>query len=334
MSFNTSKSLAFTICSNNYLAQALTLVDSFKRNNPEIPIVICLMDKLQNVKSLFNDIQVDIIEIEDIVGDKIYDLAEIYNIIELNTAVKASVFKYFFKNYKNIENLIYLDPDIMFFGNISELLELQSYYNCILTPHITSPNNGEYGGQEEQYLMYGIFNLGFLSLTRCSDTKLFLDWWESKKYNGGASSDVSKHVYTDQLWANMAVAFFKNFFVLKNPGYNMAHWNLHERKISINNNDFYVNKEFKLVFFHFSGYKIENHDMLPYSAIKLSDRKDLKPVFDIYQKALYKNNVMIFSKYPCFYIHEKSFTKRNYQNLLNKIVLSIKKLKKQIKTNN
>ena len=41
--------LAFTICSINYLAQAQTLGQSLQKTNPDVEFVIGLVDKLKNV---------------------------------------------------------------------------------------------------------------------------------------------------------------------------------------------------------------------------------------------------------------------------------------------
>jgi hypothetical protein len=74
---------------------------------------------------------------------------------------------------------------------------------------------------------------------------------------------------------------------LRNPGYNVAHWNLHERVLSKQDN-MHVNGKFKLVFFHFSGFafddvtKISKHQ----NRFTLDSRNDLSEIF-----IEYKHNV-------------------------------------------
>src|ERR1017187_7472506 len=39
-------------------------------------------------------------------------------------------------------------------------------------------------------------------------------------------------MFVDQKWINLAPCFFENVKILKQPGCNMAFWNLHERHLS------------------------------------------------------------------------------------------------------
>lgn len=319
------KKLAFTICSNNYLSQAITLSNSFKKYNSDIRFIICLVDKKENAKQLIENFDVEILEIEEVIGEKIYDLASIYDITELNTAVKPSIFKYLFNKNEDVKSIMYYDPDIMFFNPITELAKLQDEYNVILTPHITTPNDNLYGGGDIQYIQYGVFNLGFLSLTRSDETFRFLDWWEEKLLNGGAYNNTENNLFTDQLWVNLAVAFFEKHLVFKNLGYNMAHWNLHERTINTKDNQYFVNDTYPLVFFHYSGYKLNKAEYIPYTEMELTERPDIVEIFKEYKDKLLLNKIEEFSKISCFYK-----TRINALNQKNEIPM-IKRIFKYVK---
>ncbi len=89
--------IAFTLCSNNYLAQAKTLGDSLIEHNPDYEFVIGLVDRKRD------DVDYDffrphgIIEIEEIGIPKFAELGKRYGIIELNTAVKPFLFQHLLK---------------------------------------------------------------------------------------------------------------------------------------------------------------------------------------------------------------------------------------------
>ena len=91
--------LVFTLCSVNYLAQAITLGDSLKEQNPDMNFVIGLVDKLetkeidQSKLPKFQLLEVDKINISDF-----EEMCLRYNITELNTAVKPYYFDYFLKS--------------------------------------------------------------------------------------------------------------------------------------------------------------------------------------------------------------------------------------------
>ena len=90
--------LAFTLCSINYLAQARTLGDSLKRTNPHIRFIIGLVDRL-DVAQVPEDKLPDfeLLELHRIGVDGLDQMCEHYNITELNTAVKPYFFRYFFE---------------------------------------------------------------------------------------------------------------------------------------------------------------------------------------------------------------------------------------------
>ena len=82
--------IAFTICSNNYLAQAKILCDSLLENNPNYKVVIGLCDELSDSidYSFFNNIE--IINVSKIDIFCFEEIIKKYNIIELNTSIKPS----------------------------------------------------------------------------------------------------------------------------------------------------------------------------------------------------------------------------------------------------
>ena len=89
--------IVFTICSINYLAQARTLGDSLKSTNPDILFFIGLVDILEGVSFDESFIpKYPMIEIDKIGIDRFDEMADRYDITELNTAVKPYYFTYFF----------------------------------------------------------------------------------------------------------------------------------------------------------------------------------------------------------------------------------------------
>src|SRR3989337_3690092 len=99
----------FTICSNNYLAQAKTLGDSLLKHNPGYKYEIFLVDKLAaEIDYSFFD-PYGIVPIEQVQIEGFDEMFERYNITELNTAVKPFIFNYLFSNNPSLASIIYLD---------------------------------------------------------------------------------------------------------------------------------------------------------------------------------------------------------------------------------
>lgn len=317
------KRIAFTICSNNYLAQAITLSQSFKEHNKDVRFVICLVDKKNAVENLIKDYDIEILEVEDVLKEKIYELAKIYDIVEFNTSVKPTLFKYFL-NVENYDSVIYLDPDIVVFNPLDELFKMQEDYEGIVTPHITSPSTGTFGPDDWAHLRGGIYNLGFLSLTKSIQVAKLLDWWEDKLFSGFGLNDMKNNLFTDQLWINYLPCFVDKYLILKHPGYNVAPWNLHQRVLTFNDDKYNVNHS-PLFFFHFSGLQIKNDGLIPYTSKPFSEISNVEKIFNYYFKLLLINKVNEFSKIACFY------TTRNCRNLGNQNIAMGKRVFRYLK---
>ena len=113
--------IAFTICSNNYLAQAKVLGDSLLANNPNYKMIIGLCDRLSDSidYDFFSDFE--IIPVLDLDIEVFDDIINKYDIVELNTSIKPVFFKYLMKKYNQLESLIYFDPDIQIFSSLNTI---------------------------------------------------------------------------------------------------------------------------------------------------------------------------------------------------------------------
>ena len=78
---------AFTICAKNYLAQALTLRESFLKHNPSLNFFIFLADKIDGVEDVDGVVALDKSWIPDWVN-----MAFKYDVIEFNTSIKPFCF--------------------------------------------------------------------------------------------------------------------------------------------------------------------------------------------------------------------------------------------------
>ena len=106
-------------------------------------------------------------------------------------------------------------------------------------------------------LSAGVYNLGFVAIA--PSARPFLDWWWQVTRRE-ALSDVSRNMFTDQRWVDFVPGFFDHT-ILKDPGYNVAYWNLHGRELTHDGNRYLVDGA-PLRFFHFSGFDIRTPDVL------------------------------------------------------------------------
>jgi hypothetical protein len=107
--------LVFTLCSNNYLAQAINLGNSLLKYNPSYLFKIGLVDRKNNSID-YSAVPYEIIEVENIGINDFEELYKKFNITELSTAVKPFYFHYFFLGGNAVTDVIYLDPDILVYS--------------------------------------------------------------------------------------------------------------------------------------------------------------------------------------------------------------------------
>ena len=295
--------IAFTICSVNYLAQARTLGDSLLKTNPDFTFIIGLVDRLET-KNLESEMlpQFELLPVHTIGINDFEGLCGFYNITELNTAVKPFFIDYLYERYEKAQSVIYFDPDIIIFQPLNRLIDSLKSHDFVLTPHICSSYNDDLWQNEEDLNNAGIYNLGFIATRRSIQTHEFINWWK-EKLRKECLIDLCNGLFVDQHWVDFLPIFWDEVLVDKYLGYNVAYWNLHERPISKKENQWFAGKD-ALLFFHFSGYspKKPNEVSKYQNRIQFEKRPDIIPLFELYHQSLIKNGQAYYEPIPCDYI--------------------------------
>ena len=251
---NEEKMLVYTSICMNYLPKALVLGDSLKKHNKNIRFFVILVEK--EIPEFWPDIANDIIDevilAKDLGFDDFNKFIFKHSLVEASTSIKGQALCYLLENES--DKVVYIDPDIKIYNSLDDLSILLYHNDIILTPHLTIPETKEEDiiHNELSALKHGIYNLGFLAVKNSEEGLKFARWWRDR-LSLYCYDDIPQGIFTDQRWIDFAPAYF-NVYILKNPGYNMAPWNLSTRKLEFRNNKLIVNGEFELIFFHFSGF--------------------------------------------------------------------------------
>jgi len=294
----------FTICSNNYLAQATVLGNSLKQFHPTASFLIILVDE-KNDSINYQAIPFEILPVATI-EPGLRELLIKYDIIELNTCVKPRVVEYLFQE-RDADTVVYLDPDIQLFEKLTELESALQKHLIILTPHIYTPIPiDDKKPSENTFLNYGLYNLGFIALRNGNETMRFVSWWKEHTYKQGFFN-VKDGLFVDQLPINLVPLFFKEVYILQHFGYNMAPWNLHERYLTQQGDQYLINDKDRLKFFHFSSFRFDGNE-LPlhhYDRFRLKDRPDLHAIYGAYNQALKTAGYTFYAGFPCIYVNQR-----------------------------
>ncbi|MHB8508786.1 MAG: glycosyltransferase [Candidatus Dormibacteria bacterium] len=272
-----------TIIARNYLPAARVLSESFLHLHPEGRVTVLGLDELGPLEP--RD-RFRVLGLRDIdLGDDINRMLLLYDVMELSTAVKPWLLRRLLD--EGDDSVLYLDPDIQVFASLEPLSDLARERGIVLTPHMLAPPDLDgLRLDEKDVKASGIYNLGFLGVGRQAIP--MLEWWMAR-LRRDCIVDLAETLFVDQRWMDMVPGYYEAL-VLRDPSYNVAYWNLHERDVELRDGTWYVGDS-PLRFFHFSGYdpdvpwKVSKHQQ-DRPRIRFSQRPALRELFGAYASAL------------------------------------------------
>lgn len=244
----------FTIASRNYLAYALTLMQSVAAQYPDAPRYLILADRDEDDAALadapFTTIAAAALALPDFDA-----FAFRYTIMEFNTAIKPYAFAHLRRQHPGA-GVVYLDPDILV---VQPFTAVEAAFAegalAVLTPHLLEPVDDGCQPGEREILASGTYNCGFVAIGDHADADRLIAWW-ADRLEFGAYADPAAGLFTDQKWIDLVPGLFPDVQVLRDAGYNLAYWNLSQRPVSRLGPHWYAGKQ-RLAFVHFSGVDLE-----------------------------------------------------------------------------
>jgi glycosyltransferase involved in cell wall biosynthesis len=286
-----------TIIARNYLAQARVLARSFKEFHPEGNCTVLVIDDPTGYVDPAKE-QFELLTIHDIGLPDAERMAAFYDVMELSTAVKPWLLRTLLRR-PGYDSVSYLDPDIQVFAPLTKIEEEARKHGIVLTPHFTKPLPRD-GRQpsEEDILIAGSYNLGFIGLGAGKTADELLDWWSERLENECLNDPANGH-FVDQRWIDLAPSFWPDLFLLRETNYNIAYWNLPTRTLETDGDGYKVDGR-PLRFFHYSGYdprrprELSKHQ----NRIKLAADPALQRICDRYGALLKENGYEEAAKWP------------------------------------
>lgn len=247
---------AFTSFSYSYLNRARVLAKTLKIHHPEWVLWAVLTDK-EPAGFTFDLAQEDfdgVLTAEDLFGDEAEAWLFGHDVVEACTAVKGKASVELLRQ-RDCKKLVYFDPDIAVINPMDEVIDLLETYSIVLTPHQSSPEprTDRWAIQDNEIasLNYGVFNLGFVAIANDPEGRRFAQWWDDR-LRDWCHDRLDIGVFVDQKWCNLVPCFFDDVKVLRDPGYNVASWNLSQRKMSYDQSGTALINGRPLRFYHFT----------------------------------------------------------------------------------
>lgn len=244
----------FTSISFSYLNRARVLAHTLKRHHPDWTLWLCITDKEPDGFSF--DIAQEpfdkVLFASDLDIPNIQGWLFKHNVVEACTAVKGPILQRLLKS--GAEKVFYLDPDIAVFNSLQPLVEMLDDASALLTPHQLDPDDEVQSITDNEIcsLNHGIYNLGFIAVRNDEIGRSFAQWW-CDRCTHFCYDERDRGVFVDQKWCDLVPAFFDNVRIVRDPGYNVASWNLNKRTIEMAvDGQILVNEKYPLRFYHFT----------------------------------------------------------------------------------
>jgi hypothetical protein len=244
----------YTSISFSYLARARVLAWSLKRFHPDWEFTVCITDR--EPEGFVFDLEREpfdrVLWGQDLPVTDIDSWLFGHDVVEACTAVKGPVMQ-LLTEWSDADKIFYLDPDIAVFSTLQPLIDILDEGSILLTPHQLEPETSHTAiiDNERTSLRLGTYNLGFVAIRNNAAGRAFARWWDAR-LREYCYDEPEQGIFVDQKWCDLVPALFEGVRIVRDPGCNVASWNLSNRTIRITGSgDILVNGSL-LRFFHFT----------------------------------------------------------------------------------
>jgi hypothetical protein len=245
--------ICFTSFTWSYVARARVLAASVRAANPDWRLWAVLVDRppagapARRLLAAFDRV----LTVADLGIARWRAWLFKHELVEACCAVKGAALRAVLAH--GPEWAVYLDPDIAAFHPITALRDAGREHAILLTPHQArpSPTARARADNEATSLRYGAYNLGFLAVRNDPQGHAFAAWWDARLQEA-CYDEPGAGLFVDQKYCDLVPAMFSGVLILRDPGCNVASWNLAAREVGLTRRGELRVDGCPLQFFHFS----------------------------------------------------------------------------------
>lgn len=244
--------IAYTSFNIAYLDRALVLVRTLREWHPDWEFAAVLVDQGPGVAENSSLLA----EFDEVILARDLGIADFdhwirrHDVVEACTAVKGRALQLLLE--RGHDKVVYLDPDMAVLGPLDPLVDLLDEAPIVLTPHLLEPEVERWAidSHEVATLRYGIYNFGCYAVRNDQVGREFAGWWASRLYDY-CVDDAERGLFTDQRWGDHVPVFWPQTQVCRDPGINIASWNLTQRPVELEADEYVVSGQ-PVRLFHFT----------------------------------------------------------------------------------
>jgi hypothetical protein len=291
--------VAGTIVAKPCLSLARVLARSFQAVHPGVPFFVLLADEVGGcfdpATEPFRLVRLDDLDIPAIERFRFH-----YTQQPLSYAATPYLLAHLLD--AGAKRVVFFKQESLVLGDHSSFFDLLARHSIVLTPHLVAPLDGpDRLARELNILQSGIFNAGLLGVADSPATRLFLRWWQDRLH-ADCRHSVPEGIHYEQRWLDLVPGFFEGVHVLRDPAYNVGHWNLPERAVQVRHGRVFAGDR-PCALFRFSGYRPE----APHTPTRYSPRLTwgnigpARVVFERFRAALDAEGYGETSRWPYAY---------------------------------
>lgn len=240
-----------TIVARNYLPQARVLAATFRHHHPGASFTTLVIDGTDDDRRDNAAGRILLVDDLELPASEWHPMAAMYTVMEFATALKPAAVRHVLRDAAPGEAVAYIDPDIQVMQPFTDVFERAAAHGIAVTPHLLQPMPRDGHTPDESVIMHaGMFNLGFICVG--AEAMPMLDWWH-ERMRTDAVVDLRNALFTDQRWIDWVPSLYGHT-VERDPGLNVAYWNIHERPLTVAADGTVHAAGVPLRFFHFSGF--------------------------------------------------------------------------------
>jgi hypothetical protein len=286
------KRACLTISPQGKLHEAITTATSFLEYNQKIDYIILVTDQIDLMELQSNYPSITFISTSFLEEKILMTMRENYSTMEFAYAMTPFAIKHLLQT--TYGQVLFLKLETLVLGDLGPLFTKLDVHSAIVTPHLLSPNATPANiSQEIDVLLAGVFNGGVVGFSNTPEALTYLAWW-SEKTESQCFLDVSDGLHYEQRWLDFMPSFVSRLSIIRSKGVNVAHWNLHERDLQMQDGLLFAGSE-KCLVFRFSGFDETNPVNLTRYKPNLSG-KDLSAassVFEKYKRELRRHKALL-----------------------------------------
>ena len=238
-----------TYFDHNYLPRGIVMLESLHEHCPHAQIhVLCLSDQCHAALAALAYPYVSLIRLPHLeaADPELAATQATRSLIEYYFTITPCLPWHLLTRDDTIDEVTYLDADMMFFSSPEPIFEEAPRASVIITPHKFAPHLAA-------LIKFGMYNVSWLTFRRTTEGMACLAWYRKSCLNW-CKDELEADRFADQKYLDAFPQRFAGVHVMQHNGGGVAPWNLAAASVTRRGNAVTVNGE-TLIFYHAQGFK-------------------------------------------------------------------------------